>query len=49
MAAEPATNETPVREFEAHERDYSRFISWFKWGAIVSAVLGFVVVFIIIA
>jgi hypothetical protein len=49
MAAEPASNETPVKDFASHERDYSKFIAWFKWGAIVTAVLGFVVVFIIIA
>jgi hypothetical protein len=49
MAAEPAPNEPPAQDFKAHARDYSAFIKMLKWGAIISAVLGFVVVFLIIA
>ncbi len=49
MAVEPAPNEAPVQDFKAHARDYSAFIKMLKWSAIISAVLGFIVVFLIIA
>jgi hypothetical protein len=47
MAVEPATDHVHNDDLQAHVRDYSSFIHMFKWGAIVSFVLGFIVVILI--
>jgi hypothetical protein len=47
MAVEPATDQVHNEHLQAHVRDYSGFVRMFKWGAIVSFVLGFIVVILI--
>ena len=47
MANEPATDTSTSPDFSAHVRDYSGFTRLFKWGAIISFVVGLLVVFII--
>jgi hypothetical protein len=49
MAVEPADHHAAEQDFPAHARDYSAFIKMVKLGAIASAILGFIVVFVIIA
>ena len=47
MAVEPANEQSPTGDFQAHARDYSGFIKLFKWGAIISFVTAMVVLIII--
>ena len=47
MAVEPATNEAPTQDMQAHIRDYSGFIKLFKYGAIISIIIAFAVMFLI--
>lgn len=47
MAVEPATDEAPKQDVQAHVRDYSGFTRMLKWGAIISFVIGFIVVILI--
>ena len=49
MAVEHSTTDGRGKDFEAHARDYSRFTGMVKWGTIICAILGFIVVFLIIA
>lgn len=42
MATDEAT-----KEFRTHEASYARFITMMKWGTILSALTGFLVVLII--
>ena len=49
MDVDAVTNENQPGEVGRHARDYSRFISLVKWGTILSAVVGFIVVFFIIS
>jgi hypothetical protein len=48
MAVEPST-EHNHGDIQAHVRDYSRFTGMVKWGTIICAILGFIVVFLVIA
>lgn len=47
MAVEPATDQVHSDDLQAHVRDYSGFIRMLKWGAIISFVIGFIVVILI--
>ena len=47
MAVEPATNEPSSQDMAAHVRDYSWFITLFKWGATISFITGILVMLII--
>jgi len=47
MAVEPSTNETATQDMQAHVRDYAGFTQLFTYGAIVSFVIGIIVLFII--
>ena len=47
MAVEPASEEVPIRDMEAHVHDYSVFTHLLKWGAIVSFVTALIVMFLI--
>ena len=47
MAVEPATNEVPIQDVQAHVRDYAGFTRLLKWGAIASFVTGLIVLLII--
>jgi len=40
-------NGDATKEFRAHESSYDRFIFMMKWGTILSAITGFLVVLII--
>lgn len=44
---EPILMKPGSPEMAKHVRDYERFITLFKWGAIVSLITGFVVILII--
>lgn len=46
---EPILTEPQSQDDTAHVRDYASFIKIAKWTTIVCAVLGFIVVFMIIA
>ena len=45
---EPILTEPQSQDVAVHVRDYTSFIKMVKWTAIISAVLGFIVVFLII-
>ena len=47
MDVDAVTNENQTGEMGRHARDYSRFISLFKWGAIISFITAMVVLMII--
>ncbi len=47
MDVDALTNENQPGEIGRHARDYSRFITMFKWGAIVSFILAMLVLVII--
>jgi hypothetical protein len=47
MDVDVVTNENQSGEIGRHARDYSRFITLFKWGAIVSFITAMVVLMII--
>jgi hypothetical protein len=47
MAVEPATEHVQTQDIKAHVRDYSGFLKMLKWGAIISFVLGAIVVVLI--
>lgn len=49
MAVEHGTTKGHGGDIDAHVRDYSRFTGMVKWGTIICAILGFIVVFLIIA
>jgi hypothetical protein len=44
---EPILTNPPTQEMAHHVRDYVRFIKMFKWGAIISAIIGYIVMLII--
>ena len=44
---EPLLDNPQTAEAAVHVRDYERFIKLFKWGAIISFLLGMLVVMII--
>ena len=44
---EPLLTDPPTQDVAVHVRDYSRFISLLKWGAIASFITAFIVVLII--
>ena len=46
---EPILTHPPTPEVARHVDDYSRFIWMVKWSTISAAVIGFIVVFLIIA
>ena len=46
-AEEPVLTNPPTQEVERHVHDYSRFIALLKWGAILSFITAFAVLFII--
>jgi hypothetical protein len=37
----------PTQQAAVHVRDYERFITMFKWGAIVAFIIGFIVLMIL--
>lgn len=39
---EPILEHPGTQEMAVHVRDYSRFVTMFKWGAIVSALIAFI-------
>jgi aa3 type cytochrome c oxidase subunit IV len=39
--------EGDARDFKAHEKSYARFIAMMKWGTILSALTGILVILII--
>jgi hypothetical protein len=45
---EPILSEPQSQDVAVHVRDYTSFIKMVKWTALICAVLGFVVVFLII-
>ena len=45
---EPILTEPQSQDVAAHIRDYTSFIKMVKWTALISVVLGFIVVFMII-
>jgi hypothetical protein len=47
MAVEPATNETPTGDLEAHVRDYSGFTRMLKISAIISFITAMIVLVVI--
>lgn len=47
MDVDAVTNPKQPGEIGRHARDYSRFITLFKWGAIVSFITAMLVLFII--
>ncbi|HVM36994.1 MAG TPA: aa3-type cytochrome c oxidase subunit IV [Sphingomicrobium sp.] len=47
MAVEPASDQVHNQDLQAHVRDYSGFVRMVKWGAIISFVIGFIVVLLI--
>ena len=47
MADDRAHPTATEMDYPAHERNYSGFIKLFKWGAILSAVTGAIVIYII--
>jgi hypothetical protein len=47
MAAEPSTTDSHSGDIDAHVRDYSRFISLFKWGAVLCFITAILVMFLI--
>jgi hypothetical protein len=44
---EPLLTDPPTQDVAWHVRDYARFTQLLKWGAIVSLVVGLIVVLII--
>ncbi len=44
---EPLLASPPTQDMAAHVRDYGRFTTMFKWGAIVCAIVGLLVLMII--
>lgn len=44
---EPLLTDPPTQDVAAHVRDYEGFVKLFKWGAIVSLVIAFLVLLII--
>ena len=47
MDSDAVTNEDQPGEIGRHARDYSRFTTLLKWGAIVGAIIAFLVILII--
>jgi hypothetical protein len=47
--AEPILTEPQSQDVASHVRDYSSFTTMVKWTTIICAILGFIVVFVIIA
>lgn len=45
---EPILTEPQSQDVATHVRDYTSFIKMVKWTALISAVTGFIVVFLII-
>ena len=44
---EPLLTNPPTQEVAWHVRDYERFVKLFKWGAIISLAIAFLVILII--
>ena len=44
---EPLLVSPPTQDVAVHVRDYLRFTQMFKWGAVVSMVIGFIVLLIL--
>lgn len=45
MANEETIPHSPTpHEMSAHERDYDHFVAMFKWGGLISFLIGFIVV-----
>ncbi len=44
---EPLLTDPPTAEVAHHVRDYTRFIKLLKWGAIISLITAFLVLFMI--
>jgi len=47
MAADQAHPTATEMDYPAHERNYSGFLRLFKYGAIASAIIGLIVIYII--
>lgn len=47
MAAEPSSNDTSPVDYRVAVKDYSLLIAMLKWGAVISLILGFLVMIII--
>ena len=47
MAVEPSQEQAQSGDFQSHVRDYSAFLTMFKWGAILSFVTAIVVMMLI--
>jgi len=47
MAADQAHPTATEMDYPAHERNYSGFIKLFKYGAVVSFIVGMIVIYII--
>ena len=44
---EPLLSSPPTQEMSWHVRDYQSFVRMFKWGAIISLIIAFLVILII--
>ena len=44
---EPLLSSPPTKEAAWHVRDYELFVKMFKWGAIISLIIAFLVILII--
>lgn len=44
---EPILSSPPTQEMAVHVRDYEKFIAMFKWGAVICAIIGLIVLMII--
>ena len=49
MAVDHTSTDQHGQDIQAHVRDYTRFTGMVKWGTIICAILGFIVVFLVIA
>lgn len=47
MAIEPTSNDSSPVDFDKHAKDYGLLITMLKWGAIISLILGLLVMIII--
>ncbi len=49
MAVDHSSTDQHSQDIQAHVRDYARFTGMVKWGTVICAILGFIVVFLVIA
>lgn len=47
MAEDPILTQPQSHDVAVHVRDYTRFLKMLKWGAIVSLMIGFIVLLIL--